>query len=117
MTPTIRCPLAAARRALLLTFLSLGCSLVAAVPAHAQAKDPAAFQAQIWASSCMSCHGPDGRAEVTGLTIGGRAAQDLLGKLLAFKTGKLTATIMHQQTKGYSDEELGRIAQYFSTLK
>ena len=69
------------------------------------------------ASSCMTCHGPDGRAEVTGLTIGGRAAQDLLGKLLAFKTGKLKATIMHQQTKGYSDEELGRIAQYFSTLK
>jgi len=80
-------------------------------------RDPKAFQVQIWATSCMACHGPEGRAEGTGLTIGGRPAQDLLGKLLGYKTGRLSATIMHHHVKGYSDEELAQIADYFSTLK
>lgn len=81
------------------------------------ARDPAAFQVQVWAASCMACHGPEGRAEGTGLTIGGRPAQDLLGKMLGYKSGKLKATIMHQHVKGYSDQELGRIAEYFASLK
>jgi cytochrome c553 len=51
------------------------------------------------------------------LTIGGRPAQDLLSKLLGYKSGKLPATIMHQHAKGYSDDELSRIADYFSSLK
>lgn len=80
-------------------------------------RDPAAFQVQIWAASCMACHGPEGQAEGTGLLIGGRPAQDLLGKLLAYKTGRLSATIMHQHVRGYSDDELSKIADYFSTLK
>jgi cytochrome c553 len=37
--------------------------------------------------------------------------------LLAFKTGKKTGTIMHQHAKGYSDDELKRIALYFSQIK
>jgi cytochrome c553 len=82
-----------------------------------QTKEPSNMQVSIWASSCMACHGPDGRAEGTGLGIGGRPADDLLGKLLGYKTGNLRATIMHQHTKGYSDDELKRIAEYFSSLK
>lgn len=102
-------------------FMALIGLLGAAGLAHAQgtttSRDPAAFQVQIWASSCMACHGPEGKAEGTGLTIGGRPAQDLLGKMLGYKSGRLTATIMHQHVKGYSDEELSLIADYFSTLK
>ncbi|HBU20524.1 MAG: hypothetical protein A2X72_19090 [Burkholderiales bacterium GWF1_66_17] len=87
------------------------------VTAQAQSKDPAAFQTQVWAASCMACHGPDGRAEGTGQAIGGRPAKDLLGKLLGYKSGQLKGTIMHQHAKGYSDEELSRIADHFSALK
>lgn len=83
----------------------------------AQPKEPSKLQVSVWASSCMTCHGPDGQAEGTGLSIGGRTADDLLGKMLAYKTGRLPATVMHQHTKGYSDDELRRIAEYFSTLK
>lgn len=96
-------------------------AIVAACPLGALAQtpkpDPAAFQVKLWAASCMACHGPDGRAEGTGLTIGGRPAQDLLGKLLGYKSGKLQATIMHHHVKGYSDDELTRIADYLSSLK
>ncbi len=65
----------------------------------------------------MACHGPDGKAEGVGMSIGGRPAEELSGLMIEFKTGKRPATIMHQHAKGYSDDELKRIAQYFSQLK
>ncbi|MEN9842299.1 MAG: hypothetical protein RLZZ612_128 [Pseudomonadota bacterium] len=85
--------------------------------AQAQANAPSALQVSIWASSCMACHGPEGRAEGTGLTIGGKSAEDLFGKLMAYRSGAVKATIMHQHVKGYSEDELRRIATHFSSLK
>jgi len=101
------------RMALLTTVAACPVSVLAQAPAA----DPAAFQAMLWATSCMACHGPDGRAEGTGMTIGGRPAQDLLVKLRNYKNGTLPATIMHHHVRGYSDDELARIAEYFSRLK
>jgi len=94
--------------------LSVSAPLVAAQPAKAS---PADFQTALWASSCMACHGPEGRAEGTAMSIGGRPAEELSGLMLEFKAGKRPATIMHQHARGYSDDELKRIAQYFSQLK
>lgn len=100
---------------------SLLLSLILTLPlsgwSQTDPRDPAGFQVQIWAASCMACHGPEGRAEGTGLAIGGRPAKELLGKLLGYKSGKLPATIMHRHVKGYSDQELELIATYFSSLK
>jgi cytochrome subunit of sulfide dehydrogenase len=88
-----------------------------ATSAWPQAQPPSALQVSVWAASCMACHGPDGKAEGTGLSLFGRSADDLSGKLLGYKSGKLKATMMHQYTKGYSDEELRQIAQYIARLK
>jgi len=100
----------------LLAFVSMALvsSLVAAQPAKGS---PADFQAALWGSSCAACHGTDGRAEGVGMSIGGRPAAELAGMLLAYKSGDRIGTIMHQHAKGYSDDELKRIAQYFSELK
>jgi cytochrome c553 len=103
----------AARRFALLAMATLSASAWA----QNSTADAAAFQVKLWAASCMACHGTDGRAEGTGLTIGGLPAKDLLDKLLGYKRGTLPATIMHQHAKGYSDDELSRIADYFSSLK
>lgn len=94
--------------------LSVSAPLALAQPAKAP---PADFQTALWASSCMACHGPEGRAEGTAMSIGGRSAEELSGLMLEFKAGKRPATIMHQHAKGFSDDELKRIAQYFSQLK
>lgn len=94
--------------------LSVCSSLAVAQPAKGA---PADFQTALWASSCMACHGPEGRAEGTGMTIGGRPGEELAALMLEFKSGKRPATIMHQHAKGYSDDELKRIAQYFAQLK
>ncbi len=97
--------------------MALGMALCGAGPVWAQKTTaPADYQTAVWAASCMACHGTDGRAEGTGLTIGGRPAQELNRLMLEFKSGRLKATIMHQHAKGYSDEELKRITEYFSKL-
>jgi cytochrome c553 len=50
-------------------------------------------------------------------SLAGQAKEDLLKKMLDFKTGKKPATIMHQLSKGYTDEQLAALATYFSSLK
>lgn len=101
-----------------LGYLALGVAACVAGPVWAQKPvPPADFQTSVWAASCMACHGTDGRAEGTGLTIGGRPSQELYRLMLEFKSGQRKATIMHQHAKGYSDDELKRISEYFSKLK
>ena len=50
-------------------------------------------------------------------SLAGVPKDDLLKKLLDFKTGRKPATIMHQLSKGYSDEQLEQLAAYFAALK
>ncbi len=94
--------------------LLLAPALATAQPAAASAAE---FQAQIWASGCMACHGTEGKAEGVALTIGGRQADELYGILLAYKLGQRQGTIMQQHIKGYSDDELKRIAEHFARFK
>jgi sulfide dehydrogenase cytochrome subunit len=101
-------------RAFLLAMTLLACGHVAAQDRTKRAAD---FQASLWAASCMACHGTDGKAEGTGLSLGARPADELYGILLAYKTGQRTGTIMQQHAKGYSDEELRRIAQHFAQVR
>lgn len=75
------------------------------------------FQTAVWAVSCMACHGTDGRAEGVGRPLNGRSGAELADLLLAYKSGQRSGTVMHQHAKGYSDDELKRIAQYFSQFK
>jgi sulfide dehydrogenase cytochrome subunit len=70
------------------------------------------------AAACFTCHGTDGRS-VGGVppALAGRDQVELYTALQQFKAGQRPATIMHQQAKGYTDEQLQRIAAYFSTVK
>lgn len=64
----------------------------------------------------MACHGPDGKAEGTGLALHGRPEGELADKLLAYKHGRLRGTIMDRHAKGYSDDELRAIAGYLARI-
>jgi cytochrome c553 len=77
-----------------------------------------AVQARNLASACFTCHGTDGRS-VGGIppSLAGRDRHDLLQAMKDFKAGKRPATIMHQQAKGYTDQELEILAGYFASVK
>lgn len=71
------------------------------------------------AATCANCHGTNGQAvPSSGLdALAGTPRDKLLQKLNDFKTGVKPATIMHQISKGYTDEQLGLIADYFAAQK
>ena len=49
--------------------------------------------------------------------LAGRQQTELLQILRDFRDGKRPATIMHQLSKGYSDEQIAAIATYFAAQK
>ncbi len=70
------------------------------------------------AANCAQCHGTHGRpvpgSEVPQLA--GRDRAELLARLAAFKQGSARATVMDQIAKGYSDDEMSALADYFARL-
>jgi sulfide dehydrogenase cytochrome subunit len=83
--------------------------------ASAQAFDP--LQVRGWASTCATCHGTAGIAQPGMESLAGANKDEILKKMMDFKTGKKPATLMHQLSKGYSDEQLQALAAYFAALK
>ena len=76
-----------------------------------------ALQVRSMAASCAGCHGTSGIAQPGMASLAGQPKDELLKKMLDFKTGKKPATIMHQLSNGYSDEQLDQLAGYFAALK
>jgi len=95
--------------------IGTGC-IAALLAAPAVAQGPNA--ARSLAATCFTCHGSDGRS-VGGVPPGlaGRDKAELIQTLKDFQSGKRPATIMHQHAKGYSDQQLERIADYFAKIK
>ena len=87
----------------------------AASLASAQAPDP--MQVRSWAAACANCHGTQGVAQKGMDSLAGVNKDELYKKLIDFKTGKKPAPLMHQLSKGYTDEQLAALAAYFSALK
>ena len=90
---------------------------LAGLPLMSQAQTMDPLQVRSMAASCANCHGTQGIAELGNESLAGVNRDELLKKMLDFKTGKKPATIMHQLSKGYSDEQLAALASYFSALK
>ena len=71
------------------------------------------------AATCANCHGTNGKAVPgSGMdSLAGESKAKLLQKLADFKSADKPASIMHQITKGYTDEQLNLIADYFAAQK
>ncbi|MDP3540446.1 MAG: c-type cytochrome [Azonexus sp.] len=95
--------------------LAAFCLLAAAGVAHAA--DP--NLGRNLAATCANCHGTNGNAvKGAGLdSLAGSPKDKTLQKLSEFKSGDKPASIMHQITKGYTDEQLDLIATYFAAQK
>lgn len=97
-----------------LPLLALAVAALAAAPAHAQTT----LQARSLAATCANCHGTDGHS-VNGAIkpLAGMQADRMLALLADFRSGALPATVMHQITKGYTEDQLRQIAGYFAAQK
>jgi len=71
------------------------------------------------AATCANCHGSEGRA-VPGSTvpsIAGLPRDYMVAQMKAFKDGSRPATVMHQLTKGLTDQQIESMANYFAAQK
>ena len=67
------------------------------------------------AATCTGCHGTNGVTAGNALPgLAGQSKDALLASLKAFRSGDRPATVMTQLTKGYTEEQLDRIAEFFS---
>jgi cytochrome c553 len=85
----------------------------------ANAADAQILYTQSLAATCANCHGTQGKSlkdpSVPGLA--GRPSAYIIEQMQAFKTGTREATIMHQIAKGYTDEQVKQMAEYFASQK
>lgn len=89
-----------------------GLALLLTGTGRAQTAD-AALAARSLAATCTSCHGTNGHAQGALPPLAGMPADRMLALLNAYRQGTAPATVMHQITKGYSDDQLRLIARHF----
>ena len=87
------------------------CALALLAPL-AQAQD--STLARNLAATCANCHGTNGAARGDMKALAGVKAETLIALMNDYKAGNLPATIMHQISKGYTDEQIRLIAGYFA---
>lgn len=90
---------------------------LAGMAATASAADP--NLGRNLAATCANCHGTDGKAvKGAGMdALAGMEKDKLLQKIKDFRSGAKPATIMHQISKGYTDEQMDLIAAYYAAQK
>jgi len=81
---------------------------------HAQSPDENARASRYLASNCANCHGTTGTAKGAMPSLAGQPKSYIVEQMKAFRDGKRPATIMHQLSKGYTDQQVELIADFFS---
>jgi cytochrome c553 len=95
-------------------FAPLAAACLLATAGSALAADP--NLGRTLAATCANCHGTNGHAvKGSGMdALAGMEKAKTLQKLADFKSGDKPASIMHQIAKGYTDEQIVALADYFS---
>jgi cytochrome subunit of sulfide dehydrogenase len=94
---------------------TLRCALLAALAftaSAAMAQD--ANLARNLAATCANCHGTNGIARGDMKPLAGVSAEKIVAALADYKSGNQPATIMHQIAKGYTDEQIKLVANWFA---
>lgn len=88
-------------------------AVIAAAPLAAGAQDTG----RNLAANCAMCHGTTGHSVGGNESLAGMAKDELVRKFKEFQSGAKPATVMHQISKGYTDQQLEQIAAYFAAQK
>jgi len=98
--------------------LALGISVAACAETSRGGPDIGTANASMLANACHPCHGKDGNS--TGPASPSIAQMEktaFIEAMQAFRSDETYGTIMGRIAKGYTDEEIERMANYFATRK
>lgn len=91
----------------------VGAAFSAGLIAQAQAQQ-VNLQVRYMAANCANCHGTSGNAQPGMPVLAGLNKDYFITAMNEFRAGTRQATIMHQIAKGYSDEQIALMADYFA---
>jgi len=80
----------------------------------AQAVGGEGVSGRMLAGTCANCHGTDGRSAGGMPNLAGYSRDAMVASMRAFRGGQRPATIMHQLAKGFTDEQIGLLAEHFA---
>jgi sulfide dehydrogenase cytochrome subunit len=92
---------------LVLTALAFGISATSAPAAEAPAG----------AASCTGCHPANPNVDTPVPRLAGRDAAEMMAALQAFRSGRRPATVMDRIAKGFSDDEIKSIAEWYAAQR
>ena len=69
------------------------------------------------AATCANCHGTNGNAVDGGFSLAGYPKDRFIDTMTGFKSGQRPATLMHQIAKGYTDEQIAAMGDFFAAQK
>lgn len=67
--------------------------------------------------TCAGCHGTDGAGGSAIPPLKGRDGKYMTDAMLGYKDGSRPGSIMPRIAKGYTEDELKAVAEYFAGLK
>lgn len=91
---------------------AVGMTLAMMAGGNALAAPPAG---RLLAAQCAQCHGTGGSGRGFD-ELAGESAQELYGELREMKYRTRIESIMDRQARGYTDQQLRTIADYFASL-
>jgi len=77
----------------------------------------AAADAPPGASSCSGCHPASQSVDTPVKRLVGRKPEDIVAAVKAFRSGEKPATIMDRIAKGFTDDEIKAIADWYGAQK
>ncbi len=92
--------------------LSLLALMVASSTLHADPLTKENARAAMLSQHCYSCHGINGKSPSDIPSLSTKRADEIMSKLLTFRSGAAPSTIMGYVSQGYTLEELAKIASY-----
>jgi cytochrome c553 len=72
---------------------------------------------RVISSTCLSCHGPDGKSKSAMPSLAGMDKTYFVTQMKAFKSGARPASVMHRHAPGYTDQEFEKMGEYFAAMK
>jgi cytochrome c553 len=92
---------------------------VAATAVAATPQDTVKLHQRALAAMCANCHGTEGRTTDGSAipSLAGMPREYMVAQMKAFRDGSRPATVMHQLTKGLTEEQIDTVSTYFSSLK
>jgi sulfide dehydrogenase cytochrome subunit len=99
------------------TALCLGVVSLLALSTNATTVQADSMDETMLANPCAGCHGTDGESLGGMPSIKGKSSGFIIQALKDFRDGNRRATVMDRIAKGYTDDQIKLLADYYSSRK